>query len=197
MVRYLKDKQVQVNRKSTGISRKKAIVVGAVLLLLAAGLIYRLEFQKSAVSTTATNAPVKPAPARSKSYVPVVPTGSSQGGAIDKHGAATAADTATDESSWKTSTSGLITLQQPIDRAEIASGDTIRGVAQVSTVQYRLVDDSIGVLAQGSLNVVNGKFSGILQFSHKSSTGQLKVFSLDPQTGAEKNHADIIVNFGS
>ncbi|MEK7059513.1 MAG: Gmad2 immunoglobulin-like domain-containing protein [Patescibacteria group bacterium] len=114
-----------------------------------------------------------------------------QGGAVDKKGAATSEDQTTDASKWTVSTSGSITLQQPTADSTLNSGDTIRGTAQVDTVQYRLVDDYSGVLAQGSLSVVGGKFSGTLQFKPYGSTGSLKVFSIDPSSGAEINHADI------
>jgi len=98
-------------------------------------------------------------------------------------------------SDWASSASGLITLQQPSASSSISSGDTISGQAQVSTVQFILIDNSVGLIAQGSLNVVDGKFAGILHFTAHASSGKLEVFTSNPSTGAEEDVIDINVNF--
>lgn len=136
----------------------------------------------------------KLATARSKDYKPSSPTSTNQGGAVDKKGAPTPTTETTSSAQWTTSTSGVITLQQPVANTTVNSGDTLRGTAETDTIQYRLVDDKVGIIAQGSLSVVGGKFSGVLQFNAHSTTGELKVFSIDPQSGAEINHADIKIN---
>ena len=118
-----------------------------------------------------------------------------QGGAVDKQGNTTATTQTTEPSQWTVSTSKQITLQQPINGATLKSGDTIRGIADVNTVDYRLSDDSVGVISQGTLNVINSKFSGILQFQAHAATGELQIFSTNPQSGAEINHADINIKF--
>jgi hypothetical protein len=129
-----------------------------------------------APSTTATN-----------------PTG--QGGAVDNNGKTT--DTIPPSSEWTSSTSGDITLQQPTNNSTISSGDTISGLANTSTVSFILKDTSAGVIAQGSLNVVNGKFSGTLQFTPHSSTGSLEVYYPNPDNGAEEDVINITVNYGT
>lgn len=115
----------------------------------------------------------------------------SQGGAIDEKGVAPT--TTTDPSNWASSSSKAITLKQPIAGSQLNSGDPITGSATVNPIQYRLVDDANGVIAQGSLSVVSGVFSGKLQFKAYSSTGTLTVFSFDTQSGAEVNRIQIPV----
>jgi hypothetical protein len=117
----------------------------------------------------------------------------SQGGAIDNQGAGTAQ---TPSSQWTSSESGAITLYSPTASSTLRSGGIISGTAKVGTVQYRLVDDQVGVLAQGSLSVVNGKFSGTLQFTPHSSSGKLSVFSFNG-SGAEINRIEISLKLGS
>lgn len=115
----------------------------------------------------------------------------SQGGAVDQNGSTVSNNEPSDPSQWTASSSGVITLQQPSANAILKSGDTVSGTSQTTTVQFRLVDDTAGVLAQGSLSVVNGKFSGILQFKAYGTSGALKIYSIDSSSGAEINHADI------
>lgn len=98
------------------------------------------------------------------------------------------------KSQWTTSSSGTITLQQPYPNATIQSGSIISGTIQSSsihTVNFILTDNAVGQIAQGSLSVVNGKFSGSLNFTSHSSSGTLQVYSPNPTNGAEEN----IINF--
>jgi hypothetical protein len=125
----------------------------------------------------------------------IPPTAVQANNAIDKSGSDTSNIVATDQSQWTVSSSGSITLQRPINGVTLKSGDTIRGISSTETVQYRLEDNRLGVIAQGSLSVVGGKFSGILQFNSKDTTGVLSVFTFDQNSGAEINHADINVKF--
>jgi hypothetical protein len=118
-----------------------------------------------------------------------------QGGATDTSETTTDTTIVTNQSDWTPSASGVITLQQPIDGATLKTGDTIRGIATVESIQYRLEDNRMGVIAQGNLSVVDGKFSGILQFTPKGTNGTLDIFTFDPSSGAEINHADINVKF--
>lgn len=117
----------------------------------------------------------------------------SQGGATDNHGAGVTSSSGTNSIS---SSSGVITLYSPSPNSTLSSGDKVSGSAKVSEVQYRLVDDQVGVLAQGQLSVVNGLFSGTLQFRPRALTGKLAVFSFDTND-AEINKIEINVKFGS
>ena len=181
-------------------SFKKRSVVAAVLLLLVilggAYWWYYLRTPSTLVVTKSgnftgnsqpTSSATNPAPQKQ----PTSNTGHSIGSATDTNGQAT---TSTNPSQWVTSTSGNITVEQPVANASVRSGDTLSGTAKVSTVSFRLVDNSVGVVAEGNLNVVNGKFSGKLDFTAHSSGGQLDVFSTGPN-GVEVNEIQIAVNF--
>ncbi|MGH7195069.1 MAG: hypothetical protein ACREJM_16270, partial [Candidatus Saccharimonadales bacterium] len=93
--------------------------------------------------------------------------------------------------------SGNITLQLPSPNSTIKTGDSITGLAKVSTVQFILTDNSVGMIAQGNLKVVNGKFSGTLQFTPHSSSGKLEVYYPNPTNGAEQDIVEINVNFNT
>lgn len=114
-----------------------------------------------------------------------------QGGAVDNKGESVAS---TPSSKWTAASSGNITLHSPTSGTKVKSGDLVSGTAKVSVVQYRLVDNQAGVLAMGQLSVVNGKFSGSLQFRPYSSAGRLDVFSYNAG-GAEINSLEVNVKF--
>jgi cytoskeletal protein RodZ len=120
---------------------------------------------------------------------------SQQGGAVDMSGTSADAAVETNQAQWIVSASGVITLQQPLTNGVVRPGDAIRGLSSTEVVQYRVEDDAVGVIAQGSLNVVDGQFYGILQFQAHSATGTLDTFTFDPTSGAEINHADINIKF--
>ncbi len=124
------------------------------------------------------------------------PTSSSfnQGTATDNNGQTTAPVTTT-PSQWQQSTTGVITVQQPLVNSTVAPGFTLSGTASVSTIQYRLIDDKVGVISQAIINVVNGKFSANINFKSYGSTGRLDVFNTDPN-GKEINEVQINVSFG-
>lgn len=118
----------------------------------------------------------------------------SQGGATDNNGKVSG-DQTTIESDWKKSDSGVVILKEPIGGNTIKSGDEFSGTASgLDSVEYRLVDDTAGVIAQGEVSVVNGSFSGNLQFKPRSSSGVFKVYSFNAQ-GQEINSSEIEVKF--
>ncbi len=185
----------------TSKSKKKFWIIAAVLLvLIVASGAYWWHFVRTpaikeitkagnfSTNNTPANSVNNPAPKKT-------PTSSnaqhSIGGPTDSNGQATAN---TNSSQWITSSSGNITVEQPLANASIHSGTTLSGTAKVNAVNYRLIDASVGVISEGTLNVVNGKFSGNLNFTPHSSGGRLDVFSTAPN-GAELNEIEIAVNF--
>ncbi|HET9174013.1 MAG TPA: hypothetical protein VFN56_01885 [Candidatus Saccharimonadales bacterium] len=184
--------------KKNNPSRKKfSLIVLFVLLLLAGAVsLYIIHTKSSAASkvppAVVHGTPSKPVPHQSNS---TPSTALPQGGAIDTNGQQPA--NTPDSSHWMTSASGNITLQQPYNNQTIQSGAPISGLAKVSSVQFVLTDDTVGLIAQGSLNVVNGQFSGTLHFTAHASHGKIEVYSPNPETGAEENIISAEVNFGS
>ena len=154
-------------------------------------------FHKTAV----VRAPAKPIttlPAQSATNngnkVPsLIPT-LNQGTATDENGQVPSTGVPTDPSQWSTSTSGLITVKLPGSNSTIQSGTTLTGSSSVDQVQYRLTDDKVGVISQGSISVVNGNFTASINFMAHGNTGRLDVFSTD-STGKEYNEVQIPINF--
>jgi hypothetical protein len=99
-----------------------------------------------------------------------------------------------DSSSWSTSSSGVITVETPIQNSTFESGGTVAGTASVKQVQYTLIDNQSGVISQGFINVINNKFSASINFNSQSNSGRLDVFSTDAD-GREVNEVQLNVNF--
>lgn len=119
--------------------------------------------------------------------------GIAQGAAVDQSGK-TPGGVPTDPSKWSRSESGVIIVKLPGNGDTFKSGSTITGTASVSVVQYRLIDDKVGVIAQGPISVKDGKFTALLSFTPHGSSGRLDVFSTD-SGGREINEVQISVKF--
>ena len=185
------------NINSTGSGKLIKALFG--VLILAAFVIIALEltntthfFHKTASSSASTDItsakvskPGKQAPSTSNKP--------NNGGVTDNKGQTSG--TAPSQSKWTSSNSGNITLQQPYPGQTVKSGSVLSGTAKVSSVQFILVDNSVGQIAKGNLSVVNGKFSGVMNFTAHSKNGKLEVYYPDPNTGAEKDIINIDVNF--
>jgi hypothetical protein len=170
------------------------VVIVTVAIVVGAVIVANNHSSTSSESTTGESATTTPA---TKSNSASNKAGSSnsvsQGGIIDKNGVSSVSSPS---SQWKSSSSGVITLRSPITGSTLHPGDTVSGTAKIGSVQYRLVDETVGVLAQGSLSVVNGKFAGTLQFSPRGTTGRLNIFSFDSKNGAEINRVEINLRLG-
>jgi hypothetical protein len=113
------------------------------------------------------------------------------GGAADTNGNSAAS---TSSNQWIKSASGAITVKQPVSNSKLQYGDVISGSANIGEVHYRLSDNKVGVVAQGTLSVVNGNFSGIIHFQPQGTGGRLDIFSTDSQE-IEYNEVQINVSF--
>ena len=102
--------------------------------------------------------------------------------------------TASNTSEPKTSATGEVTVYLPLKNATLKTGQEISGTSTLSVVQYRLIDSVSGVIATGSLNVVNGNFSGTLSFSTSASEGRLDIFATRADA-SEYSSVEIPVRF--
>lgn len=119
-------------------------------------------------------------------------TGTSQGGATDNKGSE---QKPTPSESSISSENGAITVLGLAKDATLTDGFNLHGTANgVAVVQFRIIDENVGVIAQGPLSVVDGSFSGTLHFKAQSSTGRVDVFSFD-SAGSEINNIEIPVRF--
>lgn len=112
------------------------------------------------------------------------------GGISDTGGNTSGTETANPISS-KT---GEITVYSPQSGEVIRSGDTVSGTSTLPTINYRLVDSISGMIAEGELQVVNGRFSGKLSFSTPAPEGRLDFFAVRAN-GAEYSNVEIPLRF--
>lgn len=146
----------------------------------------------STAKTTSTSPTAQPTfNAGTDTKTPATTSGNN-GGIIDTSGAGVAS---ANNPNPTTSSSGAISVLSPASGQKIRSGDLVAGTAKITNVQYRLVDNEIGKIAEGSLGVAGGNFSGTLQFTSHGSSGTFVMFSTDPVTGAEINRVSIDVTF--
>jgi hypothetical protein len=183
----MKAKPQKVNRSS-----KKLPLILLCALVVIAALAYWLwpsrESQTTAQPPHSTSKVTPP-----KGVPAVVGNTGQQGGAVDLKGQPSSS--LPPSSQWTSSPSGNITIQQPISGQTLHTGDTISGTAKVDTVAFILKDNAVGVIANGTLSVVNGKFAGSLGFTAHSGSGILEVYYPDPSTGAEKDLIKVNVNY--
>lgn len=100
----------------------------------------------------------------------------------------------TDSSQWTTSKTGEITVYSPFKNAVLSNGDVVSGASSLSVVYYRIIDNVSGMISQGQLNVVSGKFSGSLSFSTKATEGRLDVYGAT-DSGKEFSNVEIPIKF--
>src|SRR5579884_333191 len=151
---------------------KYPLVIAAIVVIAGSGWFFGMHKTSKKNSTAKIQGAVsRPTP---HTAAPSTNNGTANnGGAVDNNGSVN--NNLPPESKWSSSANGAITLQQPYDAQDIKPGDTISGLAKVNSVSFLLKDDSVGIIAQGNLKVVNGKFSGTLQFTPHASTGKLEV----------------------
>lgn len=95
---------------------------------------------------------------------------------------------------WSVSESGLIKVYSPARNSLLGRGDILAGEARSETVSFRLIDDVSGVIANGTLAVTGGKFSGTFDFVSSGQSGRVDVFNADDK-GLESNIVEIPVRF--
>ena len=126
---------------------------------------------------------------------PTSNNGVAKGGAIDENGHAPTSGVSTDPSQWATSASRLITVKTPLSNTKIQSGSIVSGSTSIADqVQYRLIDNKVGVISEGTVKVVNGNFAASINFTTTGSNGRLDVFNTDT-VGKELNEVQLQVNF--
>lgn len=95
---------------------------------------------------------------------------------------------------WTVSADQKITAYTPSKNAIIKKGDSISGASTLPKINFRLIDDASGVIAQGTLTVEKGKFSGTFDFTTTGSNGRLDLFTANAD-GVESSVVEIPVRF--
>lgn len=90
-----------------------------------------------------------------------------------------------------------ITISSPSAGSTVKAGTKLEGTAPAgySKVSYRIQSDERGLVGQGELNVVKGKYSGTIGSGGASGNGYIEVFVVDAN-GNEQKHTKVIVKLG-
>lgn len=182
-------------RKNRFAKNPKKLILAVLFACLAIGVLayyHRINSPRVSPIPTATinKLPVQQVPSEKK---PTPSGGINQGTSKDNNGVSSTPITS-QPGQWTQSVSGVITVKQPLANSTLKNGDSVSGSAGVSRVQYRLIDNQVGVISQGFISVVGGNFSATISFTPHSSSGRLDVFSTD-QNGKEINEVQLPVNF--
>jgi hypothetical protein len=188
-----------MRKKNKKVALRKPVFIGIIIVLIAVAMGFYFHQKNTDKSNLAGNIGKTPVTGTTSKPTGVqLPTNTSagqSGGVVDNNGQTNG--NLPPSSQWVSSSSGNITLQQPSPNSVVKSGDTLSGTAKVSNVQFILTDNSIGLIAQGNLNIINGKFSGKLQFTPHSNNGKLEVYYPNPANGAEEDIVEINVSFNA
>jgi hypothetical protein len=198
------NKNMKISNQKMGKFRKlikplPLISMLAIIIIVGSGTYFYIHYHHSPKRIVTVGTPVVlPNQNTNDSNHPAIKAPSSNnsgsgnsGGVTDTHGSSA---TSTNSSQWIKSASGAITVKQPTANSKLQDGNVISGSASVGEVHYRLSDNETGVIAQGTLGVVNGNFSGALHFTVQGTGGRLDIFSTDSQE-VEYNEVQINVSF--
>lgn len=103
-------------------------------------------------------------------------------------------DTTPDQDEWITSADKKISVYSPITNSILSSGSILSGQSTTNNISFRLIDNVSGVIAQGKISVVSGKFSGVFDFKTTATEGRLDVFFAN-DNGSESSTIEIPVRF--
>jgi hypothetical protein len=104
-------------------------------------------------------------------------------------------DSVPSESVWTKSADGSsVIVYGPAANQTLKSGQKLTGTSTATVVNFRLIDNVQGVIATGTIDVIDGKFSGTFDFSTTADQGQVDIFTTAPN-GSEANTVSIPVRF--
>jgi hypothetical protein len=178
-------------------SKNRKIVLSVIALVIAGALVWYYSYnkpqpkQQKSYHATIHQLPNSPSTNINSSKSLSPSSGVNQGSSTNN---INSVQITTSPNQWASSSSGNIVLQDPIANQTISSGFYLIGTANVPTVFYNLLDNQVGVISTNSINVINGKFSAVVNFKPVSQSGRLDVYSTDPN-GKEINLIEIPVNF--
>ncbi len=90
-----------------------------------------------------------------------------------------------------------IIITSPTTGATIKAGTKLEGTAPAtySKVSYRIQSDERGLVGQGELNVVKGRYSATISSGGASGSGYIEVFAIGAN-GNEEKHTKVSVRLG-
>ena len=184
------------NKKS---KKPSILALSVVAVVIISGLIYAFMTDRSPFSKAGDNSAKTTSTAESAQSdfsdgddrQPQVTTPKTEGTVSDNNGAVGSVPSS---SQWSSSKSGAVTAYSPAKNSKVTNGSAISGSATGSRVSFRIIDNVSGVISQGELSVVGGKFSGTLSFSTTATEGRLDLFTTRAD-GVEENNVEIPVRF--
>lgn len=186
------------------INTRKALFILCIVLLLVL-VAYGLELKGVTNLFGRTNSTLKES-AQTTSDEPSAQSDYSDGGERDPgntlregRGSVTVTDNhgtpSTNTSAPTTSDSGEITVYLPTQNSIISKNkQELSGTSVLPTISYRVIDSKTGVIATGTVEVVNGRFSATLSFSTTASEGRIDIYATK-EDGTEYSSVLIPVRF--
>ncbi len=193
---------MKINKQKRS-SRKKCLLVFVAIFIFLLGTLFILEklkitdFIKLPQSSPNKDATTSKAPSAQSDFSQGsdrTPTAASsnEGSISDNRGSIPSTPP---EDQWTVSPSGVITVYSPAKDSVLKNGQSLTGKSTAPKVSFRLVDNVSGVIASGTIDVVNGQFSGTFNFSTTASQGRIDVFTAAAD-GVESNNIRIPISFG-
>ena len=121
----------------------------------------------------------------------VISSNKDEGTVTDTKGVVT---TTTEKSEWSSSIDGIISVYSPIQDSILSKGDVLSGESSSDNISFMLTDNVSGLIAQGKITVVNGKFSGTFDFKTTATEGRLDIY-IENADGVESSIVEIPVRF--
>ena len=193
-------------KKTTKRSTRKNIVLGVVTLVGLLGIVGALEklhvinlyerkpapaaSNENEAKTTSTAASAQEDFTGGTDKQPST-ANTSEGTVKDNNGSV---GTVPSASTWTVSSDKAITVYSPAKSGLVSTGFTFSGASTHQTVEFRLIDDVSGVIAQGSVKVSGGKYSGTFSFTSKGTAGRLDVYSAN-EDGVESSSVSVPVRY--
>lgn len=182
----------------------KKYILTIIILLILAGALYlyfnRTDNNEEVAQPTAGAQTTSTAPSAQETFNDGNDRGEPGNTLNEDKGSATVDDNSgrikdrTDPDKWTFSKSGDVTVYSPTYGQSTKSGDQISGKTNLSSISFRIIDDASGVIATGKLKVVQGQFSGTIDFESNADKGRIDIFgTLD--SGKEFSNVEIPVKF--
>lgn len=161
---------------------RKPLILSLLIFLICVFAGYGIYAHYARIWPFATQAVKSDTSAVEPEYSPNDPKNKSgQSSSLDR-GDTVVKDTAGEDASVDTSSStlsspkGMIVVSSPGKNSLLTNGSVIAGTSSYDMVYFRIYDDNVGRIAEGSLEVKNGKFSGAVSLDSKGSTGTINIF---------------------
>jgi len=168
-----------------------SILVGLALIFIALEITDVIHFFDKPVSQTTSNEPSAQSDFNGGKERETIYSDKNEGVVKDTQGDVS---TIPPESDWSSSTEGIISVYSPAKNSVLSSGKTLSGESTAGIISFRLTDNVSGMIAQGKISVINGKFSGVFDFKTTATEGRLDVFVAD-SNGIESSVVEIPVRF--